>query len=562
MKVCCVTCISGYENSVYLEDFMKPIEKMTPKEKLLYKKKLLEQKAQLQAQAMPLLAREDYAAYVEYVHLYDTDFKMAPFQKWICNRIDDLLENRLLNKYGKPYKGILWSQPAQTGKSRCGTETLPSYFLGKNPTKHVIEVSYSGTFAERFGRRNIEKINDYGKQLFGIEISQEKKATDEFELAKTKGGMISRGIEGQITGNPGDLIIIDDPYKSMQEADSVAWQKTLMDVWMSAIKMRASARCKFVIVHTRWNEDDLIGYLLANEPDEWFEINLPMEFEEDFPEIGKKAGDSLLPESGKTIEWVQKEKKSFLRDPSNGGTRVWNAAYQGRPSSLEGNMIKRDYWKRYALTLEMQRQGFFPVKIQAWDCSVKETGDPVAGQVWGKLGANYYITDHKGGRMTIVQNMDGIKDWAEKYPDATAKVIEDKANGPAIIQMLRTSIHGLIPVNPGTSNKAERVNVVLPLMISGNVYIPDKIEVSPGIFETCTWADEIIEQCASFKPNKKVQKDDEVDALSLGLTWLMYLPATPTATEQKHDTFLHGDKKENPYECNVTDSFISYGMGG
>ena len=533
---------------------------MSPREILLYKKKLLEQKAQIQSQILPQLAKEDYATYVEFVHLYDQEFKMAPFQKYICNCIDKLLKDELLNDKGKPYKGICLSQPPQTGKSRCVTETLPSYFLGKNPLKHVIEVSYSGSFAEKFGRRNIEKIKEFGKQLFGIEISPDKKATDEFELSGTKGGMISRGLEGQITGNPADLLIVDDPYKTMSEADSKAWQDTVFDVWFSAIKQRVSARCKFIVVHTRWNEDDLIGYLLNSEPDKWFEIKFPMLAEEYEPITNRQPGDALLPEAGKTTEWANDEKESYTRDPSKGGTRVWNASYQQRPSSLEGNMIKRDYWKRYTLTLEMQRQGFFPVKIQSWDCSVKETGDPVAGQVIGKRGANYYLVDHKGGRMTIVENMTGIKDWTTKHPDATAKLIEDKANGPATIQMLRTSIHGLIPINPGTKSKAERVNVILPLMIAGNVYIPDKIEVSPGIFETCTWADEIIEQCASFKPNKKVQKDDEVDALSQGLTWLMYLQASPPATEQQHDDFGINKKPENPFETEITNSFINFGM--
>jgi hypothetical protein len=121
---------------------MKPIDKMTPKEILLYKKKLLEQKAQLQAQVMPLMAREDYATYVEYVHLYDKNFKIAKFQRYICNCIDKLIKGELLNDKGVPYEGICLSQPAQTGKSRCITETLPSYYLGKLPYNHVIEVSY------------------------------------------------------------------------------------------------------------------------------------------------------------------------------------------------------------------------------------------------------------------------------------------------------------------------------------------------------------------------------------------------------------------------------------
>jgi len=539
---------------------MKPIEKMTPKEILLYKKKLLEQKAQIQAQTMPLLAREDYATYVEYVHLFDKKFKMAKFQRYICNCIDKLINNELLNDKGVPYEGICLSQPAQTGKSRTITETLPSYYLGKNPHDHVIEISYGDDLANRFGRRNIEKINEFGKQLFGLEISPDKKAADEFEIAKTKGGMLSRGIGAAITGSPSDLTIVDDPYKNRQDADSPTYKQFVINEWLNTVRTRASAKCKYIIVHTRWNEDDLIGYLLDNEPDKWFEIRFPLEAEEYEEITGRQPGDALLIEAGKDNAWLKTFKQSFINDPTEGGMRAWNALMQQRPSSLEGNMIKREYWKRYALTLEMQKAHFFPIKVQSWDCALKDTADPVAGQVWGKNGANYYLVDHKGGRMDIVKTMEGITAWNDKYPDATAKLIEDKANGPAAIRMLQNKVHGLIPINPGTKSKAERVNVILPLFIAGNVWIPDKIEISPGIYETCQWGIEIIEQCAAFKPDKKVQRDDEVDALSQALNWLMYMKATPTVTDQTRDDFGLYKKPENPFETNISESFINFGM--
>jgi phage terminase large subunit-like protein len=128
--------------------------------------------------------------------------------------------------------------------------------------------------------------------------------------------------------------------------------------------------------------------------------------------------------------------------------------------------------------------------------------------------------------------------------------------------MLQNKVHGLIPINPGTKSKGERVNIVLPLFAAGNVYIPDKIEVEPGVFETCQWANEIIEQCAAFKPDKKVQRDDEVDAASQALNWLMYLPATKTASNRQRDDFGLYKQPDNPYESKMSDSYINYGLGG
>jgi predicted phage terminase large subunit-like protein len=532
---------------------------MNVKERL---ENLYKQYFELEQQELRERAKTEYASYVKYTHLYDKSFKIAKFQQYICNCVDKLLKNELLNDKGVPYEGIVLSQPAQTGKSRCITETLPSYFLGGNPFGHVILVSYGDDLANRFGRRNIEKINEYGKALFGIEISPDKKAADEFELLKTKGGMLSRGIGAAITGSPSDLTIVDDPYKNRQDADSPTYKQFVINEWLNTIRTRASSKCKYIVVHTRWNEDDLIGYLLDNEPDKWFEIRFPLEAEEYEEITGRKPGDALLVEAGKGNAWLAEFKKSFINDPTGGGERAWNALMQQRPSSLEGNMIKRDYWKRYTLTLEMQKQGFFPVKIQSWDCALKDTSDPVAGQVWGKKDANYYMTDHKGGRMDIVQTMSGIEEFAKKHPDATAKLVEDKANGPAAIRMLQNKIHGMIPINPGTKSKAERANTVLPLWIAGNVYIPDKIEVSPGIFETCQWANEIIEQCAAFKPDKKVQRDDEVDAATQALGWLMYITAGSPAPKPKPDAFGMDKMQKNQFQSELDQSYINFGCGG
>lgn len=485
--------------------------------------KLKIEEVEAMARILPLKAKENYASYVEYTHQFDKDFKMAKFQKYICECIDKLLVGELLNPKGEPYIGICLSQPPQTGKSRCVTETLPSYYLGRNPYKHVIEVSYSDSFANRFGRRNLEKIYQFGKQLFGIEVSGEKSAAEEFEIKGTKGGMLSAGLSGQITGNPADLVVVDDPYKSMIEADSLSHQALVMDVWTTAIKFRVSATCKFVVVHTRWNEDDLIGYLLTNEPDRWLEINFPMEAEEDEEVTGRRVGDPLLPEAGKDKRWVEEQKVSFLNDPLGGGTRAWNAGYQQRPSSKEGNLIKREYWQRYKLSLSMQKGEGFKEMLQSWDCSFKDTknSDLVAGGVFGRIGANCFLMDVDYRRMDIVETMRSIMVMARKWPKALGKLIEDKANGPAVIQMLKPKIPGIIAIK-ATVSKEERVNAVLPLWESGNVFIPDEIEIRPGIWKKCEWADMVIEQCAAFKPGKKVQKDDLVDMCTQVLNRLMY----------------------------------------
>ena len=524
-------------------------------------KQLYQQLAEGDMLALREKAKTRYADYVRYTHKYDKSFKMARFQEYICDCIDKLLNNELLNEDGKPYEGVTVSIPPQHGKSLCITETLPSYFLGRNPYKHVITIAYGEDLAVKFGRRNKQKIEEFGKDLFGIELSKFSSSALEFEIDKTNGGMISRGIGGAITGNPGDLILVDDPYKNRQEADSPIYQKFVIDEWLNTIQTRASAKCKYIVVHTRWNEDDLIGYLLQTEPDKWFEIRFPAIAEEDEPKIGRKAGEALLPEAGKDIHWLLNKKKSYENDPLEGGLRAWNALYQQRPTSKEGNMVKREWWKRFTLTLEMQKPGFWPVKVQSWDCSFKDTDgtDPVAGHVWAKLGANYYLIDRKNERMDIVKTMNNINAWNIKHPDAIGKLIEDKANGPAVIRLLRDKVSGLIAIK-ATKSKAERLNAVLPLWEAGNVYIPDKIEVAPGIYETCTWAAEVIEQYAAFRPEKKTQKDDDVDAGSQALNWLYFMPAEKPIESDIDEAYYNDGKEEESYfGGEVTSEYLNYG---
>jgi predicted phage terminase large subunit-like protein len=485
------------------------------------KAQLLKQAADLKFQIDAIEARQIYSRYVEFVHR--GRWIPAKFLVHICDSIDQLLEGKLLNQHGEPYEGIIIQQPPQTGKSQTVTETLPSYFLGKWPYGRVIEISYGDDLATRFGRRNKQKIEEFGKLLFNIELSKDSSSAVDFELAGTKGGMISRGIGASITGNPGDLILIDDPYKNRQDADSPSYQKMVIDEWLNTIRTRASAKCKFILIQTRWNEDDLAGYLQTNEPDKWFVISFPLEAEDYEPITGRQPGDALFPEIGKDNTWLGKYKESFINDPTEGGIRAWNALMQQRPTSKAGNMIKREYWQRYKLTLKMQKGIGFDELLQSWDCSFKDTDgtDFVAGGVWGRIGANCFLLDVKYERMDIVKTMNNLLAMTRKWPRTLCKLIEDKANGPAVISMLKMKVPGMIPV-PAIKSKAERVNAVLPLWEAGNVYIPDEVEISPGVFQKCTWAGEVIEQCAAFRPEKKAQKDDLVDMSTMALNRFMY----------------------------------------
>jgi predicted phage terminase large subunit-like protein len=469
------------------------------------------------------LTKFDYPFYVEYTH--EGRWIPARHLLFICEQVQEFIESDT----GHAYDILILQMPPQHGKSQSVTETLPSWYLGKNPLKRVIQVSYNEETAERFCRRNKEKIRQFGQNIFGIEISKTTDRSTEFELSNNVGRMISRGIMSGITSNPANLFIIDDPIKNRLEADSETYRERVWDEWQNSIKTRLAAGAKIIIILTRWHEDDLAGRVIANEKHVQV-INLPCEAEEN-DLIGRTPGQALFPEIGKGDTWLKEFKQSYINDSSGGGLRAWLALFQGRPTAQEGNMIKR-YWWRYwkpkgmelpPVTVKTQGGQIIHIEavdlpdiwdeqLQSWDCTFKSEvdNDMVCGGIWGRRAANYFLLDLINEHMDIIQTIENIQSFSKKWPRALRKLIEDKANGPAVIQILQRKLPGLVAVNP-EGGKIARANAVSPAIESGNVYIPHPMVYS--------WVNSYLDQLSSFPQGKN---DDMVDMTTQALNKLIY----------------------------------------
>ena len=167
-------------------------------------------------------------------------------------------------------------------------------------------------FAERFCRKNKRKSRIVGRHLFGIEIGAIDRA-GEFELSNGKGRMNSRGIMSGITGNPANLIIIDDPVKNQQEADSPAYRNRVWSEWQASLKSRLAAKGKVVVIMTPWTDDDLAARIIRAEKNVQL-LRLPVEAEENDP-LGRKVGQAFCPELGKDDQWLKDFKASYISDP-------------------------------------------------------------------------------------------------------------------------------------------------------------------------------------------------------------------------------------------------------
>ncbi|MCD8295541.1 MAG: phage terminase large subunit [Clostridia bacterium] len=438
------------------------------------------------------LARRHYVDYVELVH--HGSWSRAAHLNLVCEELDKVISGET--------KRLMIFMPPRHGKSMTVTKTFPSYFLGKYPDKRVIEVSYGSELAEEFGESNREKIHKWGKELFGIEVSQTQATKTNWNIQDHFGGMVSVAVGGSITGKGADLLIIDDPIKNRMEAESEASRSHLIAEYQSSIRTRVHAGGTIILILTRWQEDDLAGFLLKKQnegAEEWKVISLPAICEdEEHDLLHRKVGQALWPEGGYDEQWAEEIKRDV-------GSYDWASLFQQRPAPAEGGMFKRGYWKYYK-----QLPGKFEQIVQSWDCTFKDKkeSDYVVGQVWGKVGADRYLIDQVRGKMSFTETIQAMRQLTAKYPKAYRKLIENKANGPAVMDVLKHEISGLVSVEP-EGGKVVRANAVLPAVEAGNVYLPDPT-IAP-------WILDFVEEFVVF-PNGA--HDDQVDAMTQANTYL------------------------------------------
>jgi len=448
-------------------------------------------------QARREFARRSFRRYLYYVH--GDSWKRTKMSDFLADEVQKFVETET----GNAYDILLIQTPPQHGKSLTITESFPSWYMGKFPKNRIIEASYNEDTARRFGRKNLDKVEQYGRSLFGVGKGSIWMTT-EFELDNGWGRMISRGIMSGITGNPANLLIIDDPIKNREEADSETYREKLWAEWQNSLKSRLAAGAKVIIIATPWHEDDLMCRVKMFEPNVRV-IRLPIEAEEDDP-LGRDPGEPLAPELGKDAAWLEQFKHGYLNDPKKGGLRAWQALYQCAPRVEGGNLIRREWWKYY----DRDEVKSFATTVISVDATFKDadSNDYVAIEVWGKLGANYYLRYAVNQHLDFPNTVQMIRLVKRLFPESQYILIEDKANGSAIIQTLRSEFVGVIAVNP-KGGKVSRVNAISPAIESGNVFIP----------QGELWAEALVDQFTAFPAGKH---DDMVDSASQALSFMIY----------------------------------------
>ena len=293
-----------------------------------------------------------------------------------------------------------------------------------------------------------------------------------------------------------------------------------------------------VVIMTPWHEDDFAARILRNEPNTKL-LRLPIEAELNDP-LGREPGDSLCPELGKDKAWLADFKAGYLADPK-GGSRAWAALYMCSPRTEGGNLIHRDWWQFY----DPKDVKVFASELISVDAAFKDKNDNdyVSIQVWGKLRNDYYLRYCLNQHLDFPGTVAALRTVRQLYPAARTVLIEDKANGTAVIQTLRREMF-CIPINP-QGGKVARVNAIAAAIESGHVFLP--------MMEKAPWVEDFMDQFSVF-PNGT--HDDMVDACSQALSRMIFSngelapkeePAEERYVRREASQFNDPDVLFNPY---------------
>ena len=390
--------------------------------------------------------------------------------------------------------------PPRHGKSQLTSQFFPAWYLGRNPSKFVIATTYAQDLADDFGRsvRNQIQDEDYNRIFNDCTLSKDSSSVRRFHTTGS-GVYYAVGAGGAITGRGAHLLLIDDPIKGREDADSDAMRSNLIDWYRSTAYSRLMPGGSIILIQTRWHEDDLAGWILretSHEP--WEVIELPAVLDEKASKILKRPkGQALWPEAY--------DKKRLEEIKKTAGSREWNSLYMQRPSAEEGNILKRYWWKEWKEDNPPECNYI----LQSWDTAytVKSTSDYSAVTTWG-------IFEHNGIQNAILLSArrerwefpelksEAINLYNEFKPDVV--LIEAKASGWSLIQELQRAGIPITPFNPKKADKKTRAHSVTPLFESGRVWYPS----------SKYWAEDVINQCAQFPSSNY---DDLVDSTTQAL---------------------------------------------
>lgn len=432
-------------------------------------------------------------------------------------------------------KRLLINIPPGFMKSLITAVFWPAWSWSRRPGWRAVFSSYAESLALRDSVRCRDLIESdwyqrYANPTKAWNLAVDQNRKDYFGNTKY-GARIALGVEGKVTGLRGDVFVVDDPHNAM-DAESKALRESAVEWYFKATTSRLNdprtgAR---VVIMQRLHQADLAGTLI--EKGGYEVLCLPLEFDPArrcttsiWTDPRTQPGESLFPAMF-TPEVIAELKREM-------GSSAWAGQYNQDPIPDGGGKFKRDWWRFWKPEGFGDRQPRpkgssdapavllperFDEVVASWDCTFKKTDDTdfVACVIVGRKGAFFYVLDHLCERMSFTDTLRAMKRMHAKWPQARSILVEDKANGPAVIDTLAAEVHGIIGVNP-EGGKEARAAAIEPSVEAAQVFLPDG----------SNWLEKWFNEFESFP---KGTHDDRVDALSQAL--IRMLPSRTSFAER------------------------------
>ena len=462
------------------------------------------------------MGKESFLDFINHVY---PGYKVGPHHLKLIQIFEDIAA-------GKKKRVIVNIAPRH-GKSELISYLAPAWFLGKYPHKKIIMGSHTADLAVNFGRRvrNLVGSEAYKGIFPQVELQSDSKSASRWGT-NFNGEYFAIGVGGALAGRGADLFIIDDPHSEQDAKTGRA--DVFLPAWewfQSGPLQRLMPGGAIIIVMTRWSKLDLTGMIVQQterneDVDPWEVV--------EFPAI-KDDGEALWPEFWDVEELLAKKAALDIR--------YWNAQYMQQPTSEEGALIKREWWKIW----EKEDPPDCDFIIMSLDAAQESNNraDYNALTTWG-----VFFNEETSNFSIILLNaikkrmeypelkklvLEEYKEWE---PDAF--MVEKKSNGSALYQEFRRMGVPVGEFTPGKGqDKIARVNAVSDLFASGIVYAPDH-----------RWAKEVIEECNDFPAGTN---DDLVDSTTLALLRFRQGGFLRLPTDEPEDNFLKHYRKKAAY---------------
>lgn len=459
------------------------------------------------------LAIEDNLAFCEYV---DEAFVGADHLRLIASKLHEV--ERYVETGGKEGIGrLIITVPPRHGKTQLVSKRWPARLLGVHPAWRLALVSYGGDLAEDASRAVRALIRDEPlyKQLWpNAALSDESQAVNRWALAGGSAdnpNVVAVGVGGPLTGRGFQIIVIDDPIKGRQEAESQTVRESLKAWYKGTLRTRLEPGGAIVIIQTRWHEDDLVGWLLSQEAqgegEAWELVNLPALAETKDPE-GKKIKDPLGRKAGQALWPARYDRATLLATKRALGSYDWEAQYQGHPKPPGGAKIQREWLK----VIEPEKVPAGMRWMRYWDLAISTkqgASYTAAARVAFDAEGNLYIAAMVRGRWEWPKQKKVLKATmlAEK-PLGVMHGVETALHGTAVVQEFRTDPDlqglGLARVTVD-ADKLTRALPWIALAEDGKVFL-----VSGA------WVGDFIDEAMAFTGHND-KYDDQIDTVSGGV---------------------------------------------